>query len=76
MLTSEQIKAAREGLGESQAAFAKRFGVDQSVVSRWETKGVPHTGTAEALIRRILTELPISENNQPAASLEAPEGIP
>lgn len=30
------IKAAREGLGETQAEFAKRFGVGALTVSRWE----------------------------------------
>lgn len=31
------IKAARLRLGETQAQFAKRFGVATNTVSRWET---------------------------------------
>lgn len=57
MVTGEAIKTARERLGESQAEFAKRFGVDQSAVSRWETHGVPARGPAEKMVERVLTDL-------------------
>lgn len=57
MITGDAIRAARERVGESQADFARRFGVDQSIVSRWETKGVPERGPAQALIERVLAEL-------------------
>jgi phage repressor protein C with HTH and peptisase S24 domain len=33
---SRRIKAIRSRLGENQTVFAKRFGVDQSTVSKWE----------------------------------------
>jgi DNA-binding transcriptional regulator YiaG len=57
MISGDDIKATRERLGESQAEFAKRFGVDQSALSRWETQGVPVRGPAEAIVERVLTEL-------------------
>jgi DNA-binding transcriptional regulator YiaG len=57
MVTGEMIKAARERLGQSQAEFAKRFGVDQSAVSRWETQGLPARGPAEKMVERVLADL-------------------
>ena len=33
---SRRIKAIRSRLGENQTVFARRFGVDQSTVSKWE----------------------------------------
>lgn len=57
MVTPEMIKAARERLGESQAAFAARFGVYQTTVHRWETEGVPSRGAAGKAIERVLSEL-------------------
>lgn len=57
MILGDAIKAARERLGESQAEFAKRFGVDQSAVSRWETQGVPGRGPAAAFVERVLAEI-------------------
>ncbi|WP_316172452.1 helix-turn-helix domain-containing protein [Bradyrhizobium sp. SZCCHNRI2049] len=48
------IREARERIGESQAAFAERFGVDQSTVHRWETNGPPARGPARRLIEREL----------------------
>lgn len=57
MPTKDQIKAARLALGESQAAFATRFGVDQATVNRWENKGVPTRGAAPKAIERLLDSL-------------------
>ena len=57
MVTGEHIRAARERVGESQAEFGKRFGVDQSAISRWETQGLPSRGPAEAIVERVLAEL-------------------
>jgi DNA-binding transcriptional regulator YiaG len=42
---------------ETQEAFGRRFGVDQSTVQRWETKGVPNRGPARVAIERVLSEL-------------------
>ncbi|MGJ4888907.1 helix-turn-helix domain-containing protein [Bradyrhizobium sp. HKCCYLRH3099] len=48
------IRQAREQVGESQAAFAQRFGVDQSTVHRWETDGPPARGAARRMLEREL----------------------
>lgn len=53
-MDAQLIRKAREVAGESQAAFAARFGVDQSTVHRWETDGPPVRGPAKmALVREI-----------------------
>ncbi len=57
MPTREDIKAARNLLKESQAAFAKRFGVDQATVHRWEKKGLPEHGTARVAVESLLGDL-------------------
>lgn len=54
MPTSDQVKAARTRLGETQAAFALRFGVDQATIHRWETDGIPERGTARIAVEQIL----------------------
>lgn len=55
-MTGEKIRQARERVGESQAAFGRRFGVDQSTVHRWENLGPPKSGAArKALEREILS---------------------
>lgn len=56
-ITPEMVKAARERLAESQAAFAERFGVDQSTVHRWETEGPPERGAAGKMLELVLTEI-------------------
>lgn len=56
-ITGETIKAAREALKETQAAFAERFGVNQSTIDRWESKGPPGKGTASRAIERVLSEV-------------------
>jgi len=59
MLLSEALRKARERAGESQAAFAKRFGVAQPVLSRWETGQARPTSAVRILIKRVLAELEI-----------------
>jgi DNA-binding transcriptional regulator YiaG len=61
MSRAEQIKAVRLRLKESQAVFAARFGVDQSVISRWEAKGPPSRGTAQIAIDHLLEQLEAAE---------------
>jgi DNA-binding transcriptional regulator YiaG len=56
-ITPEMVKAAREGLKETQAAFAERFGVNQATVHRWETDGPPERGAAGKAIELVLAEL-------------------
>ena len=55
------LKAIRWRLGESQEKFARRFGVHQSTIHDWETRGIPRFGTAGALVRRVLAELHVPE---------------
>lgn len=57
MPTCDEIKAARRRLGETQAAFAKRFGVDQATIHRWEKDGLPRRGAAQVAVENLLTEL-------------------
>lgn len=62
------VARLRKSLGESQAAFAERFGVNQSTVSRWEDGEEP---SGPALI--ILTQLESErvENDRAASKTEA-----
>jgi DNA-binding transcriptional regulator YiaG len=57
MLNPNAIKSARERVGESQAQFGLRFGVDQSTIHRWENGGVPDRGPARMAIERVLADL-------------------
>ena len=54
MATSEDIKSVRAALEESQAEFGSRFGVDQTTVHRWETKGLPERGAAKVAVETFL----------------------
>lgn len=60
-VTGEMVKAARTKLGESQAAFAERFGVYQTTVHRWETEGPPSRGAAGKALERVLGEIGVLE---------------
>ena len=57
MLESTDIKAVRTRLGETQAEFASRFGVDQATIHRWEKGGVPARGTARVAVEKVLEGL-------------------
>lgn len=65
MATKDEILTARRRLGESQAKFGKRFGVEQNTIHRWETIGIPETGTTRALIERVLTDLASPRDGHP-----------
>jgi DNA-binding transcriptional regulator YiaG len=56
-MDAQLIRSARERVGESQAAFAERFGVDQSTVHRWETAGPPSRGPARKAIEREISAI-------------------
>lgn len=60
-MDGSKIEAIRKGLRESQAEFGLRFGVDQSTIHRWETKGVTDRGVTALAVERILSELPPAE---------------
>ena len=57
MTTAADIRASRARLDETQAEFGKRFGVDRSTIAIWEKYGPPGSGTAAALIKRVLSEI-------------------
>lgn len=57
MVSGTNIKATRDRVGESQADFARRLGVDQATLSRWETVGIPDRGSAKLLVEKVLKEL-------------------
>lgn len=62
--SADMVRAAREKLGETQATFAARFGVDQSTVHLWESRGLPTRGTARVAVERLLAELKQQEPTQ------------
>jgi DNA-binding transcriptional regulator YiaG len=49
------VARLRKSLGESQSAFAERFGVNQSTVSRWEDGEEP-SGPALILLTQMENE--------------------
>jgi transcriptional regulator with XRE-family HTH domain len=56
-MTANQIKKIREARGETQAEFGVHFGVDQSTIHRWETKGIPDHSMIRLAIKHVLSEL-------------------
>jgi transcriptional regulator with XRE-family HTH domain len=60
-MTSEDIKSARAELGESQAEFARRFGVAQSTVHRWETRGIDNI--TRLAIESVLSKIQCSSGS-------------
>lgn len=66
MVSADKIRSARQALGESQAAFGERFGVNQSTVDRWETNGSPTRGAARRAIERFLDEMEAAKVLEPA----------
>lgn len=53
MAKKRDIKAIRKSLGESQTEFARRFGVDQATIHRWETSGEPSRGPARIVLENL-----------------------
>lgn len=71
MIDGSTVKTARDQLGESQAQFGRRFGVDQSTIHRWETEGPPVRGSARTLIERVIADItaaPAAVTEERAAS--------
>jgi DNA-binding transcriptional regulator YiaG len=50
------VAAVRKNLGLTQAAFAERLGVDQSLVSRLETGKLEPSGPVLIILRQIMAE--------------------
>ena len=53
MVIEIYVKALRERLVETQAAFAARFGVDQGTVSNWETGKTKPSGPARKIMEAL-----------------------
>jgi putative zinc finger/helix-turn-helix YgiT family protein len=54
-LAPEEIRYLRKWLGWSQTDFAAHAGVDPATVSRWENDSVAMGGSAERLLRLLVT---------------------
>ena len=54
------VRSVRESLGESQARFAERFGVNQVTIHRWEKKGLPEHGVARRAFETFVEVLEAS----------------
>lgn len=57
MITAAEIKEARKAVGESQAEFCARLGIDQSTLSRWEEKGPPDHGPTQIAIAGVIAQI-------------------
>jgi len=60
MITAARIRTVRTGRKQSQLEFGELFGVDQSTISRWETRGPPQDGPIRILIEYVLAELAVN----------------
>jgi DNA-binding transcriptional regulator YiaG len=47
------VRSVRKSLGETQAAFAERFGVNTATVHRWEKFGLPKHGAARHAVEKL-----------------------
>ena len=56
-ISPDDILAMRLKLQESQTVFAARFGVRQTTVSRWETRGVPDHGPTKMMVEQLFREV-------------------
>ena len=56
-VNGRDILRHRLRLGETQAQFARRFGVNQTTISRWERGELAITGIAEVVVDYVLAEL-------------------
>jgi DNA-binding transcriptional regulator YiaG len=52
----KRLRKLRDALGESQTEFAKRLGVTQATVSRWEDGELLIQGPARILIERLMAD--------------------
>ena len=53
-ITPKTVRMLRDALAESQTAFAKRLGVTQATVSRWEDGELIVQGPAAILLENML----------------------
>ena len=63
-MTGQEVRAARRRLGLTQAAFAKRVGVERVTLARWEVGLNPVNRTAAILIRLLTQQAPTRQNRR------------
>jgi transcriptional regulator with XRE-family HTH domain len=74
---ARKVKAIRKSAGLNQVDFAKRLGVDQSTVSKWELgKQTPDTNGLRALSKFIGEDMMQFDPNAPAQPVETPPPLP
>jgi DNA-binding XRE family transcriptional regulator len=56
-MKATQIKRVREQRRETQAEFAKHFGVARTTIIAWEANGTPTTGPGQYHIAAVLADL-------------------
>jgi transcriptional regulator with XRE-family HTH domain len=59
-IKNHEIRAIRSALKETQTVFAARFGIDQTTLSRWETRGVPNDAITRFWVEKILQDMVVS----------------
>jgi len=62
-MKGEEVREARQVLGDTQGAFAERVGVATNTVTRWENGLVP-VGRTAAILIRLLKELHSKERTR------------
>lgn len=70
MSNAFDIPAIRNALGLNQTGLAKRLGINQATVSRWEKFGVPEGGLARTTLERLAEE---ARTAQPTNSKPRPK---
>lgn len=64
----QRFKRARRKLGETQAVFAARFGVDQSTIAKWESnKQIPDSHRVDVLADIEGESMPLEEDGEKVA---------
>ena len=66
-MKASQIKRVREQRRETQAEFAKHFGVARTTIIAWEANGTPSTGPGQYHIAKVLKELAFKKTQSEAA---------
>lgn len=57
VITGYDLLELRTQLGETQAQFAKRFGVGRTTIIGWEANGPPQSGPTAHWVRLVCTRL-------------------
>ena len=67
------IRTLRNRLGETQTDFARRIGIAQNTLCKWEANGIPHRSYGRVLLERALPEIEAEANRKsPPRAAHAP----